>query len=232
MRRMRRGFTLTEMLAVIGIGMVLMAGTIGALYALAGHIGPDNGAATLQAMLNATKAYAASHGVEARLVVESSMDNLENGSRLYVQYKEPDDAGWGNPVVAPVNEVNLGKNMVVLRDLPSGMPSLPSAAPPKDRAPTAAEIDQWRDYRNDLMQALARHGFSDVSNGIIGQGGDVRADQDEFYVYFEPEGYLKRDPPADGAEQVLLIVQIGGRRVKEYAFYPLNPNTGSRMLFE
>jgi prepilin-type N-terminal cleavage/methylation domain-containing protein len=228
------GFTLTEMLAVMGIALVLMAATVGVLVAVAGHIGPEHAAMTLQSALNGTRAYAASKGLPARLVVESSLQKTDRGSIMTIEYREP-TAGWVR--VPNMEPVHLGAGMFALKSLPSGMASLRAPALPiNPQAPTASERDAWNQYSADVFGAVASHA---VGGGATAQGlitaNEFSGAHTTFYVYFDPAGYLalSGSPYIQGSNtEALTLIQLTGRRLTEYLFYPLNRNTGTRLVFE
>ena len=76
--RTRKAFTLIEMLAVIGIMLVLMVATFGAFSLFAERMGPGEAQATLQGYLNGARAYAAANGVKTR--VEFSVNIVRNAT--------------------------------------------------------------------------------------------------------------------------------------------------------
>jgi len=225
----KAAFTLTELLAVMAIGLILVAGSIGVLVALASSIGPSNAAAELQSMLNAARSYAASEKVSARLVLKTDASDLEHGTVMKIEYLPAGKTNWTSESLAVPNRpsVSLGRSLFVLSLSTSDLTSLPTApaAPADARNPTVAEQTSWRNYRAGVLSAL---------KGKIYNPTGTPKPSVVFYVYFDPSGYLSLDVAGQATTTpiVLVIMQVGGNQVTEYMFYPLNPNTGTRLVFE
>ena len=221
----RKAFTLAEMLAVIGIMLVLMVATFGVFGLFAQRMGPDSALATIQAMLNGARDYAATNGVLTRVWFSADALKPEDGTTMTLQYKAPGGTGW--MAVRGRAPVSLKDRMFVCRDMPTSLPPPPTVASDA-RVVSEADVNAWKGHEKKMLDALTT--FALLSDGKLAPT------HEKFYAIFDPAGYLRipdSDPPA--AECVLYgltVVQVGGTRVVAYAFYPINSNTGTRVVFD
>ena len=222
--KMRRGFTLIELLAVIGIMLVLMVAAFGVFNLFAKQSGPEAALSTVQAMLNAARDYAASGGVDAQVVFTADPARPLDGTTMRLEYK-PIGAAAFVPVPAR-RPILLRDEVYVLKGMPS-LSGITVPAPAADpRNPTEAELQAWKTYEKSLLDALTTFAFQ--------SDGKLKPEHREFYVVFDPAGYMKGDPaePTKTVQVVMTVIQASGNRVVQYAFYPINANTGTRLVFE
>jgi len=219
--RTRKAFTLAEMLAVIGIMLVLMVATFGVFNIFAQRMGPQTSLATVQAMLNGARDYAATNGVLARINFTADPRKPEEGTVMTLQYRDASSGTW--EAVRGRRPVSLKDNLYVLRDMPA-IPTPPSVAS-DPRVVREAEVTAWKQYEKQVADAVTAFACSD---------GKIVSPHTDFYVVFDPAGYMRisDDAPGKCALYGLTVVQIGGTRVVAYAFYPLNANTGTRVVFD
>jgi prepilin-type N-terminal cleavage/methylation domain-containing protein len=224
--RSSKGFTLAEMLAVIGIMLVLVVATFGVFGLFAQRLGPDSALATLQAMLNGARDYAATNGVLTRISFTATAAKPEDGTTMTLQYKDPGGTDW--KAVRGRSPVSLKDRMFVCRDMPTSLPTPPSTAS-DPRVVSEADVNAWKDHESKMLTALTNFAYP---------SGLLATTHTEFYAVFDPAGYLRipnSDPKCPAANCVLYgltIVQVGGTRVVAYAFYPINSNTGTRVVFD
>ena len=219
----RRGFTLIELLAVIGIMLVLMVAAFGVFNLFAKQSGPQAAAATVQAMLNAARDYAASNGVDAQVVFTAYPTRPGDGTSMQLEYRPINGTAF---VPVPARRpILLRDEIYVLKEMPSSLPTPPAAAL-NPRNPTETELRNWAIYEKALLDAVSAFAFA--------SGGTLKTDHQKFYVVFDPAGYMKGDPaePAKTVQVGMTVVQASGNRVVQYVFYPLNANTGTRLVFE
>jgi len=223
-----RAFTLTELLAVLAIVLVVVAGSIGVWLALAGAVGPGQATAVVQAMLVGAREYAVSNGVMTRVVFENDLDNVENGTTMYLEYDgDLSMAGFQEKRVPGRGPLNAGRQVFVLKDAPN-LPSAPSPADPANLK--ASDVEAWQNYRDNVSKALTKHAFG-ASDLYLGP--TAAFSQAEFSVTFDATGTLAVDvSPANPSLLTILQVPGAGRRVGEYRFYILNANTGTQLVFE
>jgi len=239
--RPRSAFTLTELLAVLAIVLIVVAGSISVWLAMAGAVAPGQATSVVQAMLVGARDYAVSNGVMTRVVFENSLANVERGTTMYLEYDtdpdpDPTKVSWSR--VPRRGPLNAGRQVFVLTGAPdlSSVPVPPVADDAEN--PDASDVAAWQTYRDDVSKELAEYAFGDSNvnaEGYLeinaafttGQEG-----QDKFYVTFDAAGTLSVDPTQ--ATLLLTIVQVAGtgRRVGEYQFYILNANTGTQLVFE
>ena len=218
--RAPRGFTLTELLAVLAIVLIVVAGSISVWLAMAGAVAPGQATSVVQAMLVGARDYAVSNGVMTRVVFENSLANVEGGTTMYLEYDEDlDMAGFQKKRVPGRGPLNAGRQVFVLTGAPDLNPS---------------EVAD----REAVIKKLASYAFTnvDTDTGYLKANAAFRTDQprqDTFYVTFDAAGTLAADvSPANPS--LLTIVQVpgAGRRVGEYQFYILNANTGTQLVFD
>ena len=230
--RPRSAFTLTELLAVLAIVLIVVAGSISVWLAMAGTVAPGQATAVVQAMLVGARDYAVSNGVMTRVVFENSLANVEGGTTMYLEYDEDlDMAGFQKKRVPGRGPLNAGRQVFVLKDAPNLPPTLSVAADAENPDPKV--VQDWQDYRDDVSKALAQHAFTNVdAAGYLGTDADFKPGQERFFVTFDATGTLSTDPLQ--APTLLTIIQVpgAGRRVGEYQFYLLNANTGTQLVFE
>ena len=228
--RAPRGFTLTELLAVLAIVLIVAAGSISVWLAMAGTVAPGQATSVVQAMLVGAREYAVSNGVMTRVVFKNDLDNIENGTTMYLEYDEdPGATGFRQKRVPGRGPLNAGRQVFVLKDAPPNFPSAPPEATDTEN-PDPKVVQDWQDYRDNVSKALANYATTGGSDGYLGT--DFSGGQAEFYVTFDATGTLSTDPAQ--APNVLTIIQVpgAGRRVGEHQFYVLNVNTGTQLVFE
>ncbi len=235
--RAARGFTLTELLAVLAIVLVVVAGSIGVWLALAETVAPGQATTVVQAMLVGARDYAVTNNVMTRVVFENSLANVEGGTMMYLEYDEDlDMAEFQQKRVPRRSPMNAGRQVFVL----TGAPDLSSVTVPDVAAdaenPDASDVADWQTYRDNVSKELAEYAFTNVNAGYLGTDAAFKttpADQGKFYVTFDATGTLAVDasPPNPS---VLTIIQVpgAGRRLGEHRFYVLNVNTGTQLVFE
>jgi len=231
--RATRGFTLTELLAVLAIVLVVVAGSISVWLALAGAVAPGQATAVVQAMLVGARDYAVSNGVMTRVVFKNDLGNIEDGTMMYLEYdSDPVTAGFQEKRVPGRGPLNAGRQVFVLTGAPPNLPSAPSVAADAAK-PDPSVVQRWQEeYRDPMSKALAQHAFTNVNAaGYLDPDADFKSTQAKFYVTFDAAGTLSVDP---ATPLLLTIVQVAGagRRVGEYQFYLLNANTGTQLVFE
>jgi len=217
----KTGFTLTELLAVIGIGLILVAGSVSVLVALSGRIGPRQAVGTVQSMLNGARFHAVSDQVKAAAVVFESEDaGGEHGAKLSI-WVARQTSGW-EPV--PGAEETLPAGIFVI----NMSSSLASGTPP-----SGGNADAWQKHRQDIAEKINTERKKNA--------------QKTFCALFGPTGVMLKDDaglsssglPSGSLSQVvtlgLAIFRVTGEdqdQVGEFVFYPLNVNTGTRLVFE
>jgi prepilin-type N-terminal cleavage/methylation domain-containing protein len=238
--RAPRGFTLTELLAVLAIVLVVVAGSIGVWLALAGAVAPGQATAVVQAMLVGAREYAVSNGVMTRVVFENSLANVENGTTMYFEYdadRNPAEPEWQR--IPRRRSEYAGSQVFVLTGAPD-LSSVPVPAVAADAEnPNASDVAAWQTYRDTVSRQLAEYAFGDNN---VNTEGYLKADaafttgqtgQDKFYMTFDATGTLAVDvSPANPSLLTIIQVPGAGRRVGEYQFYLLNANTGTQLVFE
>jgi len=250
--RATKAFTLIELLAVIGIMLLLMTGVFGVFSMLAQQAGPEAAVSTLQAMLNSARDYAASNGVDTQVVFSVDTTKGTSGTTMALQYYETDPAkvaGWY--YVRGRKPYSFQDRIYICKGMPSSLASPPDHAADPAK-PTQAEIGSakgwltsnghsvpadestavlvaWNAYRQDLLQGKpSENGWGGVTGhalDTVKKDGTLNSTRVNFNVPISPTGYITT---VGG----FTVVQVGGTRVVGYVFYPLNPNTGTRLLFE
>jgi prepilin-type N-terminal cleavage/methylation domain-containing protein len=221
-----KGFTLAEMLAVIGIMLVLMVATFGVFGLFAQRMGPDSALATIQAMLNGARDYAATNGVLTCISFTANALKPEDGTTMTLQYKDPGGTGW--MAVRGRTPVSLKDRMFVCRDMPTSLPPPPIVASDA-RVVSEADVNAWKGHEKKMLDALTTFAYP---------GGQLGSNHTEFYAIFDPAGYLRitQDEASKCILYGLTVVQVVGyqptARVVTYAFYPINSNTGTRVVFD
>lgn len=233
----RSGFTLTELVAVVGIMLVLMGGAIGVLMSLAEQRGPDSVLIRIQAMMNAAREYASSHNTQARVRFVNTGDK-EKGTTVELQYRNANgQGGWKD--IQGVESWQLERGLLVCRDMPGSLPTVPSeASDPTDISD--AKIREWEQYQDNLKKAVGDFFFTGYSSKVSGgdevQPADLKSGQDEITVTFAPAGYravLTDAGEADNEASVALtIIAMAGGRISDFLFYAINANTGTRLVFD
>ena len=225
--RATKAFTLIELLAVVGIMLLLITGVFGVFGLLAQEAGPEAAVSTLQAMLNSARDYAVSNGVDTRVVF--SVDNSKgvDGTTMALQCLKTDgtwDYVRGRKPFAFHGRIYICKGMP---RLVAGTDYVDPGSPLNNTMNAAQKelaIKAWNKYRQDLLTA--------VNKWTLQTDGTLKSDHRLFWVNIGPTGYMKTDIDASATVDGFTVIQVGGTRVIGYVFYPLNPNTGTRLLFE
>ena len=229
--RRQAAFTLIEMLAVIAIMLILMTATFGMFSMFSEQIGPESLLSTVQALMNGTRDYAATNGVSTRLLFETTAANdpqkVLDGTRITMQRWSSAGDEWES--VPGRRSVDLHGNMFVLKEIPA-ISGLAGNMPLTARLnPNLADIEKWKKFDRDVRLKVQEHG--------LGSGGKPKSEHNGFVIEFSPSGY----PPSPGNEHTpsnrivgdgLTIIRVVGEEVTGYAFYPINTNTGTRLIFE
>ncbi len=222
--RRRDAFTLVEMLAVVSIMLLLLGAAYGIFATLTQQTGPESVLVTLQAAIHNARDYAAANGVSARVLFRSKgpTGNPLESTVLVLQHLPPEaddfeDIPGRQPIAMP-------PGLYVCNGFPSGAAPTPPAVSSDGRV-SETQARQWEQYERSLMQWVGDEFLS---------GSNLRADQDRFCIEFGPAGYPPPEPQSseDIASRGLTILQVTGQRVLGYAFYTMNPNTGTRLVFE
>ena len=230
--RSRNAFTLVEMLAVISIMLVLMTVTFGVFRTFAEQTGPDAALARIQAVLNGARSYAATSGRDTRIMFKSrsraNPSEMLEGSTLTLQeyyYYEANNT-WDWRDVPGTRPVAFHDRVYVCNGLPDNLTKVGGKAPANRTNPTPEDIVWWRDYEQQVLKDVRDHAMS---------GEKLDTEHDEFYIEFCPAGFPPVRPRTDNmpvVENGLTIVKVARRRVTAYAFYAINTNTGTRLIFE
>ncbi|HUS44682.1 MAG TPA: type II secretion system protein [Phycisphaerae bacterium] len=213
----KAGFTLTELLVVIGIGLILVAGSVSVLVALSGRIGPRQAVSTVQAMLNGARFHAVSDQVKAAAVVfESEAAGAEHGTKLSIWVaRRPSSGSWDwEPV--PGAEESLPASIFVI-NMPTNLHS--------------GEGDQnhREGLAEDIKGAWSNQPFCALfgPTGVMLRGSDVTGSD------------LNDLPGSISTSQVvelgLVVFRVTGDaqdQIGDFVFYPLNVNAGTRLVFE
>ena len=206
------GFTLTEMLAVLGIILIIGTVSVSAFMGLSQQQGPERGAAVLQSAIVGARSHAVETLRKTRLVI-SSVWTQEGSSVLTMQEfarnPQTGQQAWisvrGSPVELPIGVYALNVDF----------PAVPADARDKNEAICSA-----------LTDSVLSVGGSDRPN--------FKEDKRQCFVQFTPEGTLDWDSFGDeeAVASQLVLVRLGGDRIASYSSYVLNSNTGTRLVFE
>jgi len=222
--RRQDAFTLVEMLAVASIMLILLGVSYGIFASLTQQSGPESVLVTLQAAIHNARDYAAANGVSTRVLFrceDHKGDPLES-SIMVLQHLPPEADDFED--IPGRQPIPLPHGLYVCNGFPSGSPpSRPSVASDGDVSDTQAR--QWEKYEQDLLAWVGRAFLSGVK---------LKSNQDKFCIEFGPAGYPPAEPQSseDIVDQGLTVIQVAGERVLGYAFYTMNPNTGTRLVFE
>ena len=231
-----KAFTLIELLAVVGIMLLLMTGVFGVFGLLAQEAGPEAAVSTLQAMLNSARDYAASEVKDTRVVFSVDTTKGTDGTTMALQYLMDDGVTWD--YVRGRKPFDFHGRIYICKGMPGGFP----APQDKNGNPLVlGDIDGWKWYGQMILTGpwpsspdadTAQRGMSGVALDKNGNLKDAKPGPLNFGVIISPTGYWKSDIDASATVNGFTVIQVGGTRVVGYVFYPLNPNTGTRLLFE
>ena len=238
--RIRRGFTLAEMLAVVGIMLVLMVAAFGVFSTFAQRAGPDVTVSTIQAMLNGARDYAAANGVVTAVYFKGELARDAGSSATGSQASEIGTVmrvRWYNPLKAGADQwedvrgrsaVSLGPNMYACKGLPSSF----SAFSGSGDAKSESDVANWKKAEDNLIGPSGSITSQATNTGNL-----------TFYVAFDPAGYLTNTagtstgssgPYATNGLTVVQLFQVvgGSSRTVAYALYPFNSMSGTRLIFD
>jgi prepilin-type N-terminal cleavage/methylation domain-containing protein len=235
--RTRKAFTLIEMLAVIGIMLVLMVATFGAFTLFAERMGPGEAQATLQGYLNGARAYAAANGVQTRVEFSVSIvkddkgttgPSMQDGTVLTIKYLPPEitsdtPSDWKE--IPGTNRVTMGNGIFVIK----GIPLTPQSSAFK-KTLTEGNIQGWRSYE-DMARKEVNTAVSQAMGGTS---------PPPTYIQFDPAGYLVESstvPQGMAPVPGLTIVKLVGgdwshAKISQYRFFLLNAFSGTRLVFD
>jgi prepilin-type N-terminal cleavage/methylation domain-containing protein len=230
----KRGFTLAEMLAVVGIMLVLMVAAFGVLTAFAERVGPETAVSTLQAMLNGARDYAAANGVVAAVrFTADPATKPQEGTTMRLCYKPVgvttnSSSAWID--VRGRSAVSLGENLYACKDLPDSLPALLTVGANVSDALDESQVANWKaNYEAQLTGPTGA--ITKVATNL---------GTSPFYAVFDPSGGLQTQDPAGGSDVrvqsgltiVLMIKTSTVTKVSGFALYPLNPMSGTRLVFD
>jgi prepilin-type N-terminal cleavage/methylation domain-containing protein len=237
--RNRRAFTLIEMLAVIGIMLVLMVATFGAFSLFAERMGPGEAQATLQGYLNGARSYAAANGVQTRLefsvnVVRNDKGGtgpaMQDGTVVTIKYLPPDitnDTPTDWKEIPGTSRVMMGNGIFVIK----GIPLMPTSSNFR-RTLTEGNIAGWRSYED-----MAR---KEVNTAVV-QAMATMTPTNPSFVQFDPAGYLVESSTvpqgmAPSVQGLTIVKLVGGdwstSKTSQYRFFLLNAYSGTRLVFD
>ena len=230
--RTRKAFTLIEMLAVIGIMLVLMVATFGAFSLFAERMGPGEAQATLQGYFNGARAYAAANGVQTR--VEFSVNivkndkggtgpSMQDGTVVTIKYLPPeitsDTASDYWREIPGTSRLTLGNGIFVIK----GIPQMPQRPALNEGQP---DIAGWRSYEKTAREKVK----TAVS---LAMGGTPPTTPP--HIQFDPAGYLV-DESSTVVPGLTIVKLVGGdwstSQVSQYRFFLLNAYSGTRLVFD
>jgi Tfp pilus assembly protein FimT len=220
-RPVRRGFTLAELLAVVGVIMILVVGSFGVLAMVGEARGPQSALPTLQSMCNAARDMAVTNGAMARIkfICTSAGSGSTAGSQTVMSLEKSTDNGNSWKAVPDQVEVPIAEHMMILVLAGNGsskayavtMPSTDPSAP---------------SYRGDVLTAMTNAG-----NIYAGKPGSPASSSSTiFYLVFNATGAV--DPSSDVQTTMVVVDRSADGQVQGYAIYLLNKNTGTRLVFE
>jgi prepilin-type N-terminal cleavage/methylation domain-containing protein len=237
--RTRKAFTLIEMLAVIGIMLVLMVATFGAFSLFAERMGPGEAQATLQGYLNGARAYAAANGVQTRVEFSVSIvkddkgttgPSMQDGTVVTIKYLPPeitsDNSSDYWKEIPGTNRVTLGNGIFVIK----GIPPMPQSSGFK-KTLKEGDVPGWRSYEDMARKEV---------NTAVSQAMGSTPPPTPPYIQFDPAGYLVESstvPSGMAAVPGLTIVKlVGGNwstaKISQYRFFLLNAYSGTRLVFD
>ena len=207
----KAGFTLTELLAVIGIGLILVAGSVSVLVALSGRIGPRQAVGTVQSMLNGARFHAVSGQVKAAAVVFESEDaGAEHGTKLSIWILKESESVW-QPV--PGAEESLPAGIFVI-NMPANLTS----------------GDGGQVHREGLAEDIKGARSSQPFYALFGPTGVMLDDTTGLSSSGLPSAFLGRVVTLGLA--VFRVTGDDQDQIGDFVFYPLNVNAGTRLVFE
>ncbi len=223
----RNAFTLVEMLAVIGIMLILMTVSFGMFRLFAERTGPEAGLARIQAVINGARAYAATSGRYTRVTFKfrGTGNKVMEGSTLTVEECYEVGNTWDWRAVPGSSPLAFHDRVYVCQGLPQGGAAAPGAVANRSN-PNPSEIVRWREYEQAVLEDVEDHALS---------GDKLDTKHDGFCIEFCPAGFPPAKPRTTDMPVIdggLTLVKVARGRVTTYAFYMINTNTGTRLIFE
>jgi prepilin-type N-terminal cleavage/methylation domain-containing protein len=233
-----RGFTLVELLAVIAIMLVLMAATFGAFSVFAERAGPDAILSTIQSYINTARDYASSSGLTTRVFFSADTNRPMDGTTIKVRYLPvgvtgTQDSDWVD--VAGMKPMTLQEGVYVLKDIRGALPTptLSASTSVVGYIPTVTDIQNGRNDEQKLRDFLKTYAYG-------ASGNTLQQMHQGFFIEVDPSGYLSLNPLSTSGNTGIntsvtngvIVVKMVAGNVTGYAFYPLNANTGTRLVFE
>ncbi len=239
-----RGFTLAELMVVVGIMLLLMVATFGIFGVLSEQGGPDNATLTVQSMLNGARDYAASNGVTTQVYFYVDPNNIGDGTQMKLQFLplgpsgQPLSTGWAD--VIGRQPVSLHNQMIVCRKMPDTLPAAPAVS--TTQVLTEDALIPWKQYRASMLAAFTSWAMTSGTPSVLKTTDSQGNGLTQFGVVFDPSGYLAMNqnpsttastpPQASDPVYALTIIQIGGTKVTDYKVFTLNAVSGTPIVFE